>query len=153
MDTKKIIKKIYAFFSKSECKDLVDYYETNAHKTEPFRDTYILQDVRTPLKDKLVDFITNKHNVKLNYLQIVKWPNESFMNNHYDGQRVKENDYSCICYLNSDYEGGRTMVENEFIENTTGDLIFFNSKKLSHGVEKVKGTRYTMISWYQGQHE
>ena len=52
------------------------------------------------------------------------------MNNHYDGQRVKENDYSCICYLNSDYEGGMTMLENEFIETTTGDLIFFNSKNL-----------------------
>ena len=143
------------FFSESECKDLIAYYEANAHKIEPFnstyilKNTYILKDVQTPLTNKLVDFITSEHNVKLNYLQIVKWPNESSMGNHYDGQVAKQNDYTCICYLNSDYEGGRTMVENEFIENNTGDLIFFNSKKLLHGVEKVKGTRYTMISWYQ----
>ena len=146
-------KKALHFFSKSECKDLIKYFEANAHKIKPFRDTYRLLDVETPLKNKLVDFITKEYGVKLNNLEIVKWPNESFMNNHYDGQRVKENDYSCICYLNSDYKGGRTIIENKFIEHTTGDLIFFNSKKLLHGVEKVKGTRYTMISWYQGQHE
>jgi|TARA_R100001594_G_scaffold5620_1_gene17146 predicted 2-oxoglutarate/Fe(II)-dependent dioxygenase YbiX len=142
-------KKTAGFFSEAECKDLLKYFEANAHKIEPFRDTYRLLDVETPLKNKLVDFITKEYGVKLNNLEIVKWPNESFMGNHYDGQRQKDNEYSCICYLNSDYEGGRTILENQFLENNTGDLIFFNSQKLLHAVEPVKGTRYTMISWYK----
>ena len=66
------------FFSESECKDLIAYYEANAHKIEPFnstytlKNTYILKDVQTPLTNKLVDFITSENNVKLNYLQIVR---------------------------------------------------------------------------------
>tara|TARA_R100001594_G_scaffold135365_1_gene177052 strand:+ start:579 stop:1025 length:447 start_codon:yes stop_codon:yes gene_type:complete len=144
-----VVNKANGFFSNTECKDLINYYESNIHKTKLYRDTYILTDVTTPLINKLIEFITKKHNVKLNYLQIVKWPNGSFMDNHRDGQVVKENDYTCICYLNSDYKGGRTIIENMFMNNDVGDFIFFNSKKLLHGVEKVEGTRYTMSSWYQ----
>ena len=144
-----IVNQVTKFYTKAECKELINYYESNIDKTQQYRDTFILIDVNSILKDKLVNFIINTHKVKFNYLQLVKWPNDSFMINHYDGKNIKENDYTCICYLNSDYEGGRTIVENQYIKNDTGDLIFFNSKNMLHGVEKVKGTRYTMISWYQ----
>jgi len=144
-----IVDKVVGFFSEKECKEIIDYFKSNPDKIKHWRDTFILKDNKVPFMNKLVNFVTEQHNVKLNYLQVVQWPNGSFMNNHYDGQAVEENDYTCICYLNSDYEGGRTVIEDTFLKNNIGDFIFFNSKKILHGVEQVRGTRYTMISWYQ----
>ena len=145
----KIVNKAMRFFSKKECKKIIDYFKSNKDKIKQWNNTFLLQDEKIPFRDKLIDFVTKQHNVKFNYLQVVKWPDGSFMKNHYDGEAVEENDYTCICYLNSNYKGGRTIVENKFIKNNIGDFIFFNSKKILHGVEQVKGTRYTMISWYQ----
>lgn len=142
---------VKSFLTKEECDELINFFEKNLDQAEVYliNNSIILPGPNINSKSKLIDFVTKSYNVRCNYLQLVKWPDGTFMNNHYDGTVVKDNDYTCICYLNSDYTGGRTFIKDRYIDAETGDLLFFNSKKLVHGVETVRGTRYTMISWYK----
>ena len=88
--------------------------------------------------------------LKLNYDQIVFWPPSSFKDMHKDGLIDKNNDWTSVCYLNDDYEGGETMIESDLIKPKKGRLVVFPSKKMSHGVSLVKRIpRYTYIAWWQ----
>ena len=141
---------VKSFLSKEECNELISYFENNPDQTEVYlNQSIILPGPDIQLKNKVIDFVIQAYNVSFNYLQIVKWPNGTFMDNHYDGTVVTDNDHTCICYLNSDYTGGRTFIQDKYIDADMGDFLFFNSKNLLHGVETVQGTRYTMISWYK----
>ena len=64
---------------------------------------------------------------------------------------AKDNNFTAICYLNDNFKGGRTLLENKMINPETGKLIVFNSQKMEHGVEKVMGDRFTYISWWKKQ--
>ena len=82
----------------------------------------------------------------VNYFQIVEWPQNSFQGKHKD---FYEHPYTSIIYLNDDYEGGNTFIENEVVKPKTGKIITFNGSILEHGVLPVtQGVRYTIPIWY-----
>ncbi len=68
---------------------------------------------------------------------------------HKDGKIVKKNDWTSVCYLNDDYEGGETLLSNNMVPPQKGRLVVFNSKNIPHGVNEVLGTRYTYTAWWQ----
>ena len=72
---------------------------------------------------------------------------------HYDGvhDSGKENDFTAICYLNNNFKGGRTVVQNKIINPEIGKIVVFNSREMAHGVEEVIGDRFTYISWWKKQ--
>ena len=144
-----IFKEYKNFFSIEECNTLINNFKKEAQHHETYRDTILLR-----LKDaspKLIDTLQKDFNIILNYGQIVHWPNGSFMNSHYDGTLNKDNNFTAICYLNNNFKGGRTLLEDKMIDPETGKLIVFNSQKMAHGVEKVIGERFTYISWWKKQ--
>ena len=59
------------------------------------------------------------------------------------------NALNVIDNLNEDYKGGKTMLEKIHIKPRIGRVSIFNSKNIKHGVERVEGTRYTYIAWWQ----
>tara|TARA_R100001086_G_scaffold180989_1_gene100665 strand:- start:32 stop:472 length:441 start_codon:yes stop_codon:yes gene_type:complete len=137
------------FFSLEECNALINNFKKNVQNHEIYRNTVILK-----LKDaspKLINTLQKDLNLILNYGQIVHWPNGSFMNRHYDGTVFKDNSFSAICYLNDNFKGGRTLLQDKMINPETGKTIVFNSKKMEHGVEEVIGDRFTYISWWKKQ--
>tara|TARA_B100002019_G_C20716093_1_gene332603 strand:- start:146 stop:445 length:300 start_codon:yes stop_codon:yes gene_type:complete len=94
--------------------------------------------------------IKKKFKFRKNYDQIVYWPPSSFKALHKDGTVDKENDWTSVCYLNDNFEGGETIIEHKKIKPQKGRLVVFPSKKLLHGVSVVKKTpRYTFISWWR----
>lgn len=140
---------IKKFFSKEECINMINLHKINFDKTINFRGTNILIiDNLDPHLLKLSSFLKERKNIELNYGQIVQWPNGTFQPTHKDGTEKPENEAVCICYLNDDYVGGRTKINDEYVEPKTGDFVFFNSKEIPHSVEKVGGKRYTLICWY-----
>ena len=144
-----IFKEYKNFFNLEECNALINNFKKNVQNHEMYRNTVILK-----LKDaspKLIDTLQKDFNIILNYSQIVHWPDGSFMNRHYDGTESKDNNFSAICYLNNNFKGGRTLLEDQMIDPETGKLIVFNSQKMEHGVEKVIGDRFTYISWWKKQ--
>ena len=83
--------------------------------------------------------------LKLMYDQLVHWPTGEYMEFHYDRPYTP---WASVCYLNDDYSGGETVVEGTSIKPKRGRLILFNGLKFKHGVNPVKGDRYTYTSWF-----
>ena len=54
-------------------------------------------------------------------------------------------------YLNDNFKGGRTLLQDKMIDTEVGKVIVFNSQKMEHGVEEVIGDRFTYISWWKKQ--
>jgi len=144
-----IFKEYKNFFNTEECNRLINLFKTSAQDQEKYRDTTILRIKEPPTK--LLDTLKKDFNIILNYGQIVHWPEGSFMDRHYDGEITKDNNFTAICYLNDNFKGGRTLLEDKMIDPKMGKLIVFNSQKMEHGVEKVRGNRFTYISWWKKQ--
>jgi hypothetical protein len=150
------INEVNNFLNNEECEKTIDIFKNNflyfrVHNNDSNNST-IVYDIREDFKErlKIINFVKNLNiNLTLNYDQIVMWPNNSSMELHKDGQTITDNDFTATCYLNNNYIGGRTFVENKFIENKKGKLIIFNSKNLIHAVERVAGTRLVYISWWK----
>ena len=84
---------------------------------------------------------------KLDLVEIVKRPPNSFMNYHIDS--TKGDVLSGIVYLNDDYSGGSTGFESFQVEPKVGRLIIFSNAHYRHCVNEVKGNdRYTLSSWF-----
>ena len=139
------------FFSLEKCNALINKFKKNVQRHEMHRDTMFLR-----LRDaspRLLDTLQKDFNIILYYGQIVHWPNGSSMKLHYDGvhDSGKENDFTAICYLNNNFKGGRTVVQNKIINPEIGKIVVFNSREMAHGVEEVIGDRFTYISWWKKQ--
>ena len=94
--------------------------------------------------------------LEYNYSQIVHWPHGSSMKFHTDVDFSPSKDvgsgivdWTAVCYLNDDFRGGETMVMDTVTYPKKGKLVVFNSKRFMHGVERVYGNRYTLISWWK----
>lgn len=90
-----------------------------------------------------------KEKVLIDELQIVEWPENSEMAEHYD---TKNNDFcSVIVYLNEDFNGGETMFhlhKKTMIVPVTGRFVLFSNKNILHSVNQVSsGKRYTLACY------
>ena len=145
------------FLREDECDFLLEYfkeYPDKMHYNETIillmRDTPLFQLRKSWIRNRYLKRIEKEFSLKLNYDQLVFWPPTSSKVMHKDGTVVKENDWTAICYLNDDYEGGETLIEDDAIKPQKGRLVVFPSKKMKHGVSLVKGKpRYTYISWWR----
>mgnify|MGYP003126384476 CR=1 FL=1 len=66
-----------------------------------------------------------------------------------DGQKTPYHyRWSSLIYLNDEYEGGETIMDDDLINPEKGKLVVFDSDTL-HGVKKVGlMNRYTMPMWF-----
>ena len=151
------MKVIDNFLSEDECDFLIEYYKKYPNK-ETYNATLLLSMKDTSLFDLRKSWIRNRYlsrikkefPIKLNYDQIVFWPPNSFKDMHKDGRTHKNNDWTSVCYLNDDYEGGYTLIEDDEFKPKKGRLVVFPSKKMNHGESLVKSrSRYTYIAWWQ----
>ena len=158
------MKVIDNFLSEEECDFLIQYYKKHPFK-ESYKRTVLLRMKDTSLfhlKKSLIRYrylkrIEKEFSLKLCFDQIVFWPPFSYKPMHKDGYALKEKDpvaasvdWTSVCYLNDDYEGGETMIEDRAIKPKKGKLTLFPSKKMEHGVSLVRDrSRYTYIAWWQ----
>lgn len=83
----------------------------------------------------------------INYAQIVHWPTESYQPSHLD---FSYHTSTSIIYLNDDFSGGKTVVDDETIQPESGKILTFNGSILKHEVLPVlSGDRYTIAIWYK----
>ena len=146
--------------TKEECQYFIDFHNKHydslpKYLTEDYYDTKVIQYSSLLREDffnyvycKIACFIQNiNKNYYPDYVQIVKWPEKSNQLEHKDAE------YKCftsIIYLNDDYEGGETFVEDKIIKKETGKIVGFAGSKLFHGVNKINnGTRFTIPVWYK----
>ena len=66
-------------------------------------------------------------------------------------QQKKQTTLSSILYLNNDYEGGETYLEDgTLFKPREGRVLFLDGLYYGHGVSTVlKKERYTLAVWYK----
>lgn len=144
-----MIKEFNSFLNKKECNNVINFFKKNSIDLQTYNDTIILNIIKNFSERKKILNKIKKFNLKLNYDQIVLWPSGSLKHLHKDGVSNINNDFTAVCYLNNEYKGGRTIIDNKFIDNSLGKLVLFHSKELLHGVEQVIGKRIVYISWWK----
>jgi hypothetical protein len=86
-------------------------------------------------------------NAYVNYSQVVRWPDKSFQPRHTD---MPFHVYTSIIYLNDNFAGGATRVDNVDVRPETGKMITFSGNEIPHEVvEIIQGYRYTIPVWYR----
>jgi predicted 2-oxoglutarate/Fe(II)-dependent dioxygenase YbiX len=85
--------------------------------------------------------------------QLLKYSSGQEYKKHYDGQGATVNRIiSAVCYLNDDYEGGEWAFFNreKVIKVPKGAAVLFPSNFMyPHEIMPViKGTRYSVITWF-----
>ena len=144
------------FFSTSECNFAVNCYLSNLNIAYQWRDTFPIRMEELPIEYKnnmmhLVERIDNEIRKNFNVttlsnLEIVRWPNQSFMNLHID----KGDKCGFFVYLNTGFLGGETFLDTVGnIVPEIGKLLYFNNGDVLHSVNKVLGVdRFTLAGWY-----
>ena len=143
------------FLSENTCENLIHYFEDNKHKCKKHRDTLSLcLDLQKNFIEEEIKKINNISNLINNsiidYIEIVKWPENSFQNLHFD-EALEKTTLTSICYLNDNYKEGQTYFKDGTIINPKKSrILFFDGKYYFHGVKKIeKGIRYTLAAWYK----
>ena len=98
------------------------------------------------IRRKCLRRVMEKIPLKLQYDQLVHWPPYSCMEAHYDN---KDTPWASICYLNDDYAGGETVIEDKVIKPKRGRMVVLNGSTLLHRVEVAMGNRYTYACWFE----
>ena len=142
----KIISIIDNFLDKNSCNDLIKYFKKNIKDIEKYRDTYILKYIYQPILKKLNKNIGMFDFKKPDNMEIVKWPQGSFMDPHTD----KGDFLSFIVYLNDNFKGGETIINGITVKPKKGSIVIFSNGHYLHHVNKVMDKeRYTLIAWYK----
>ncbi len=153
------------FLTAEECNFMASYYKEHSANYVPYDDSVYIRFQDIPfyhfrIRSLIKKFLRNMEKdfsfLKFTYGQIVHWPVGSYRNLHKDKDVPPQNstgtgivDWTGVCYLNDNFDGGQTVVEDDKIEVKKGRVLLFNSKNILHGVNKVCGNRYTIIAWFE----
>jgi hypothetical protein len=144
------MKVINNFLSEKECKDLI-------HKFKSLNGNYVLYNkrylinlnnwIKEPLFANTIKKFERK-DIKINNIEIVFWPIGEFHEWHDDTIYY---DITTITYLNEEYEGGRTIVEDIEIKPEIGKYIEFNSNRKHMVTKLTSGERFVLLCWYKNE--
>jgi hypothetical protein len=144
------MKVINNFLSKKECENLIEKFKSLNGNYILFNKRYLI-DINNWSKEQLfVDIIKKyeREDIKINCMQIIFWPIGESHEWHDDTVYY---DITTITYLNENYEGGRTIVEDIEIKPESGKYIEFNSN-IKHMVTKLtSGERFVLLCWYKNE--
>ncbi len=88
-------------------------------------------------------------------IQLLKYEEGQFYNNHYDMSPIKETPehhrtHSIVLYLNEEFTGGRTIFPHRAFKPKAGQALIFPSNWCNpHRCETVSsGTKRAAVTWY-----
>ena len=155
------MKETHNFISDKKSDSLINFHKENFNLnnsySKKYRKTEVLQCVHMP-KNFLVENIyslldnyikTINKDYEINYFEIVKWLQNESQDKHKD---FSFHPYTSILYLNDNFKGGETVVDDKVIKPEKCKLISFEGNKIIHGVNIItKGERYTVPCWYKNK--
>ena len=150
------------FLIERECNFLINLHKANIKNTKkhPTGNGYTtVLPISKGLDKKIDELIERKElfvnnllsDVKLINVEIVQWDKGVEMKPHYDiTSNNIEYKAATVCYLNNNYTGGETIIENNInISPELGRMIVFDGLNYKHGVNQItENIRYTFISWF-----
>ena len=144
------MKVINNFLSKEECKNLIEKFKSFNGEYKPFEKRYLININHWPSETIFVDVIKKfkRKDIKIETIQIAYWLIGESMVWHDDTIYY---DITTVTYLNENYEGGRTIVEDIEIKPETGKYIEFNSNRKHMVTELTSGERFVLTCWYKNE--
>ena len=141
------------FITESQSMSIINHYNNNLNLTyRHYLSCPLSIDSNNLLVKDIVSKITDKckkfdNNIRLQNLEIVKWPFNSWMDPHFDDDL--DDVFASIVYLNDNFLGGQTAFDTFQIDAKLGRLLIFSNRYYRHSVKRVKfKTRYTLAAWY-----
>ena len=137
-----------------ECEKLIESYLPTKrwHNTFPMliRGGYALE-IAKKIEQSINKFFDDK--VKIDWCEVVRWPVGSDQPLHLDTSS-QETVLTSITYLNDNYFGGETYLENDIkMIPKVGRTVCFDGQYYKHGVSQVKtNDRFTLPIWYKIKH-
>jgi hypothetical protein len=135
------------FLTEDFCNKLIENFKKYKNKHRKFNNRYLIK-LNEYKEDVLFKEAINKYfkqDKKIKNIEILSWEIGESHPLHND---AKFYDYTTITYLNENYVGGRTIVNNIEIEPKIGKYIGFDSKEMHMVTELISGERYVLICWY-----
>jgi hypothetical protein len=144
------MKIINNFLSKEICANLIEKFKSLNGNYVSYEKRYLIDFNNWPKEILFVDIIKKfeRKDMEINCIQIVFWPIGESHGWHDDTIYY---DMTTITYLNENYEGGRTIVEDVEIKPETGKYIEFNSNKKHMVTELISGERFVLLCWYKNE--
>lgn len=164
-----MIHEIYGLISdKTLCDKVIAYFEESKKRSLWQEDVFFSGRTLSPSEvedDQIVHNlrvllykITQKVNqlygefVYPEFWDIVYWSPSMSMNSHVDdcNENLIQRHYTCICYLNDDYDGGQTFLpDHNYICKPEKEKVIVFPSNYRHGVNTVKKkSRYTLAIWF-----
>jgi len=145
-----------AFLTKEECGYLINlhckYFDTVGFYHRDTKvidfDSIIQESIAYDVRSKISNYIkTIDRNVDVGLCELVEWPIDSYQVEHCD---FDYNPLTSIIYLNDDFAGGRTIIEDTVVTPKVGQIVTFAGNKLKHQVTTVfRNHRFTIPVWYK----
>ena len=144
------MKVINNFLSNEDCKNLIEKFKSLDGKFIPFRNRFLINLEQWPKESLFINTIKKfeRDDIKIKNILIIFWPIGESHDWHDDTEYY---DITTITYLNENYDGGRTIVEDIEITPETGKYIEFNSNKKHMVTEVISGQRFVLTCWYKNE--
>ena len=137
------------FLNQNICKYLVDYFKNNVDKSQVFNKRYKILLDKINDDNVILNIVKLYKNLRpqqiLKNIELIKCPKGESMDWHTDTAFY---DITSITYLNQDYKGGSTYVEDYCVKSQTGKIILFDSSKKHKVTELKEGSRFVLLAWY-----
>jgi hypothetical protein len=142
------MKVINNFLSKEDCENLIEKFKSLDGRFTLFRNRFLINLKQWPKESLFIDTIKKfeRKDIKIKNIHIVFWPVGESHDWHDDTAHY---DVTTITYLNENYEGGRTIVEDIEIKPETGKYIEFNADKKHMVTKLISGQRFVLLCWYK----
>ena len=133
------------FLSKEECNKLIEKFKQSKDSVFKYRNTFTLKIKPENILDRINNQFKFHNFLKPDNCEIVMWPVDSYMKIHIDNG----DKFSFFLYLNDDFEGGETVVEDITVKPKQGRIIVFSNGVMYHEVKQIKkNSRFMLAGWY-----
>ena len=139
--------------SELECKQLIEFFETNPDNIpiEKWLGFYNMNVTNT--NDTIINKIVSQikcYGLTIDWCEIAKRPVGTGHPKHFDKASDKTV-FTSVTYLNDNFSGGETyMVNDMMLAPREGRTLYFDGCCYQHGVTTVKNSdRYTLSIWYK----
>lgn len=133
------------FLSKEECNKLIEKFKQSKDSVLKYRNTFTLKIKPENILERINNQFKFHNFLKPDNCEIVMWPVDSYMKIHIDNG----DKFSFFLYLNDDFEGGETVVEDITVKPKQGRIIVFSNGVMYHEVKQIKkNSRFMLAGWY-----
>ena len=133
------------FLSKEECNKLIEKFKQSKDSVLKYRNTFTVKIKPENILEKINNQFKFHNFLKPDNCEIVMWPVDSYMKIHIDNG----DKFFFLLYLNDDFEGGETVVEDITVKPKQGRIIVFSNGVMYHEVKQIKkNNRFMLAGWY-----